>query len=125
MALFLFPENAQRDRVRLLVDLVSEYKAENCSNERTLILENDGTFTLQTVASGESNVVSTIRGQWKFRQYPFIELQQNGVDYAEYYFEIKQFTGADKVSEIDFVTLTSLNPRNLPDGCAFVMGTRI
>ena len=66
-----------------------------------------------------------VTGEWKYRQYPFLELRKKEAAYADYYFEIKRFRGADKVSEIDFVKLESLNTGSLPENCSFLNGTRI
>lgn len=65
-----------------------------------------------------------VEGRWKYRQYPFIELQSDSANYAEYYFEIKRYTGVDKVSELEFTQLASLNDKALPDTCAFISGVR-
>lgn len=121
IALFLFPDNKDSGQIFFMQDLVNEYKGKGCIEASSLKLNKNGSFTLQTASSSDG----TVSGVWKYRQYPFLELQKEGNAYAEYYFEIKRFTGADKVSEIDFIELVSLNEGSLPKGCSFLIGTRV
>jgi len=123
MALFLLPKNKDDKRMFFRQDLVNEYKAKDCGEATSLYLHKDGSFTLEmaTKSTGTDMVI----GVWKYRQYPFLELKKKGATYADYYFEIKRFRDADKVSEIDFVELVSLNTGSLPENCSFLIGTRI
>ena len=123
MALFLLPKSKDNKIIFFRQDLVNEYKAQNCSEATSLHLQKDGSFTLEMATKNTGNYM--VVGMWKYRQYPFLELQKKGAVHADYYFEIKRFRDADKVSEIDFVELMSLNTGSLPENCTFLIGTRI
>lgn len=124
MALFLLPK--ERDKQPFYYqDLVNEYKSQGCNKATTLNLHKDGSFTLKIITKNTNNDSDVVGGVWKYRQYPFLELQKKGSAYADYYFEIKRFRDVDKVSEIDFVELVSLNTGSLSEGCSFLIGTRV
>ena len=124
IALFLFPENRDRKHGLFRQDLINDYKGENCGKEFTLSLKKDGSFKLVVPSEDKPNRQSD-EGKWMYRQYPFIELQKKESSYADYYFEITQYKGRDKVSEIEFIKLISLNSGSLPEECSFLHGVRI
>lgn len=125
IALFLLPKNNDRKLAFFQQDLVNEYKGEDCGTATSLKLNPNGSFNLTIAPNGNADVRDSVNGIWKYRQYPFLELQKKGAAYADYYFEIKQFRDSDKVSKIEFLELISLNTGSLPDGCSFLVGTRI
>ncbi len=125
IALFLFPKNKDNKLVFFQQDLVNEYKGQNCDTATSLKLNKNGLFNLAISSADNGSVNESVNGTWKYRQHPFLELKTKGATYSEYYFEIKQFRGTDKVSEIDYVELVSLNTGSLPEGCSFLVGTRI
>ncbi|TPV57847.1 hypothetical protein FJ444_11830 [Aestuariibacter sp. GS-14] len=124
LALFLLPEDNGSNLVLFKQDLINRYEGKQCENVTALNLDNDGTFVLDVQPQSDGYMKDSIKGTWKYRQYPFVELQKEGLAYAEYYFEIQQFTGSDVVGEIDYVELVSLNAGSLPGGCSFIVGTR-
>jgi hypothetical protein len=124
IALFLFPENRNSKHGLFRQDLINDYKGENCGKDFTLSLEKGGTFKL-VVSSEDKPHRQLEAGKWMYRQYPFIELQKNESSYSDYYFEIKQYKGRDKVSEIAFIKLISLNSGSLSAECSFLHGVRI
>tara|TARA_R110002124_G_scaffold230463_3_gene395578 strand:- start:29 stop:736 length:708 start_codon:yes stop_codon:yes gene_type:complete len=125
VALFLIPKNRDRTSTFFPQDLVNKYIGKNCDTTTYLTLNKNRSFQLVIEAGGNRNVGEVINGIWKYRQYPFLELQREGADYSEDYFEIKQFRESDKVSQIDFVELISLSTGNLVKGCSFLFGRRI
>ncbi|WP_417359916.1 hypothetical protein [Gallaecimonas pentaromativorans] len=125
IALFLFPKTIDNDIAFFKQDLINDYKAQNCGTATSLKLNKNGSFNLESLSQGGDNVIESIDGIWKYRQYPYLELQKKGSPYADYYFEIRRSKGADKVSEIEFLELVSLNTSSLPEGCSFLIGTRI
>ncbi|MGE4262681.1 hypothetical protein [Shewanella sp.] len=124
IALFLFPKIIDNGITFFKQDLINDYKAQNCGTATSLKLNKNGSFNLESLSKSGENVIESIDGIWKYRQYPYLELQTKGSPYADYYFEIKRFKGADKVSEIDYLELVSLNSGSLPEGCSFLIGTR-
>ncbi|MEG3765360.1 hypothetical protein [Alteromonas sp. 14N.309.X.WAT.G.H12] len=124
MALFLLPAHLGSQAPFFVQDLVHDYLADNCDVAQSLTLAKDGTFSLQFATPNHGATKESVHGTWKYRQYPFVELQSRDSPYADFYFEIEQFRGADKVSEIDYLKLQLLNG-SLPEGCAFLIGTRI
>ncbi|MFT7417120.1 MAG: hypothetical protein ACI9DS_002272 [Glaciecola sp.] len=124
IALFLLPKNKDRKYGLFRQDLINDYKGENCGNEITLSLKKYGSFKLVAASDGESKR-QLEEGKWNYRQHPFIELQKNESSYADYYFEITQYKGRDKVSEIEFIKLKLLNSGSLPEECSFLHGMRI
>ena len=125
IALFLFPKIIDNDMTFFKQDLINDYKAQNCGTATSLKLNKNGSFNLESLSQGGDNIIESIDGIWKYRQYPYLELQKKGSPYADYYFEIRRFKGADKVGEIEFLELVSLNTSSLPEGCSFLIGTRI
>ncbi len=138
LALFLLPEGGRPDGTLLSQDLVHKYQADNCSENTVLTLNPNGTFELilsdnnssaQKNNSNSSNsVLKRASGQWKLRQFPYLELQEDGANYANFYFEISQSKEIDQISEIHFINLTTINVNSttpLPLTCVFTYGERI
>ncbi|NVK56556.1 MAG: hypothetical protein HWE26_13160 [Alteromonadaceae bacterium] len=125
LALFLLPSNRNARQGLFLQDLVNKYEAKHCEPANSLLLAKDGSFKLISESDQDAGNNDLHSGTWKYRQYPYVELQLYGSSYADYYFQIKQFEGADKVSAIQFIELVSLNADMLPEGCSFIVGTRL
>lgn len=126
MALFLLPKDKDAAQGLFQQDLVNTYKSKNCDKVAALILKKDGSFSLLMSPDVQTHNNSPIKGSWLYRQYPFIELQRETSSYADYYFEIKQYRASDNVSDINFIELKYLNAQSLiPEGCSFLIGTRI
>lgn len=124
LALFLLPEKQDSNVLLFQQDLINRYEAKDCENVTSLTLASDGTFLLGVQTESDGYMQDEVKGTWKYRQYPFVELQKEGLTYAEYYFQIQQFSGNDVVGEVDYVELVSLNAGTLPDGCSFIVGVR-
>ncbi len=124
LALLLLPEKNGGNGLLFQQDLINQYEGKSCDNVTTLNLASDGTFLLGVQTESDGYMQDEVKGTWKYRQYPFVELQKEGLTYAQYYFEIQQFTGSDVVGEIDYVELVSLNAGTLPEGCSFIVGVR-
>lgn len=121
MALFLFPQHEAGATLFFRQDLVHTYQGENCGSEIELALNENGRFTLTNKLETPLDLG---KGVWKFRQYPYIELQKDESSYADYYFEISRYRGRDNISDIDFIKLTFLNSGDLPKECTFLYGMR-
>jgi len=125
LALFLFPDGRKPKGTLLTQDLTNTYKGENCGDGQRLTLNKNGTYqlTLKTI----NNEVNT-KGHWKFRQFPYLELQELNSPYANYYFEISQIESEDKVSKLNLTQLQLLNANStnpLASECVFIHGIRI
>ena len=131
LAIFLFPDGQRPADSLLPQDLAHVYEADNCGDGKQLILHKNGTYSLELDREDNNtgNSVSiTGTGQWKFRQYPYLELQEVGAHYANYYFEISQQYTVDKISEIALISLTLINDNSanpLAEQCTFTFGERI
>lgn len=124
VALFLFPEGEHAHGVIFKRDLANKYIGRECGESASLTLKQDATFSI-TTSGGQERAEHPKFGIWKYRQYPYLELKTTDSVHSNAYFEIKQFKGADKVSEIDYVKLVAVNSGLLPAGCSFIVGTRI
>lgn len=125
VALFLFPDGKKPNGTLLAQDLTNTYKGENCGDGHRLTLNKNGTYQLilQTV-----NKEVNTKGHWKFRQFPYLELQELNSPYANYYFEISQIESEDKVSKLNLTQLQLLNANSanpLASECVFIHGIRI
>lgn len=131
LAIFLFPDGQRPADSLLPQDLVHVYVGEGCGDGKRLILHKNGTYTLELNREDENtgdSVTATGNGQWKFRQFPYLELQEAGAHYANYYFEISQNHTADKVSDLVLTSLTLINDNSanpLAETCVFEFGERI
>ena len=119
IALFLYPQNKEKTGPLFRQDLINTYQGQACGEAIALSLKEDGSFRLENKPSFDPVV-----GTWAYRQYPYVELKIKGSDYSSYYFEIQQTRDTDQISDIDIVKLHSLNTGYLPEGCAFLVGTR-
>ena len=125
LALFVFPDGNRPHGTLLAQDLIHSYIANGCGNGERLTLYKDGTYTLtlQTPTSSED-----VKGKWKYRQFPYLELQEPNSPYANYYFEISRVESEDKVSKLDLTHLHLLNANStnpLASECVFTYGVRI
>ena len=123
IALFLFPKGSKAIGELFRQDLQHTYQAKECGGNYELSLKSDGTYVLlDNNQLAEKRVIS--KGNWLYRQFPYIELQKFGADYSEFYFEISQETKRDNISEIEFITLNYLNNSQFEKGCQFLYGLR-
>ncbi|WP_242634875.1 hypothetical protein [Alteromonas sp. KUL42] len=93
-----------------------------------LILGENNANAQKTNSNSSSSTLMKTSGQWKLRQFPYLELQENGASYANFYFEISQSKETDQISEIHFINLTTINVNSttpLPLTCVFTYGERI
>ena len=125
LALFVFPDGHRPLGALLAQDLAHIYTADGCGDGQRLTLNKDGsyTLTLQTPTSSED-----VKGKWKFRQFPYLELQEPNSPYANYYFEISRVDSQDKISKLDLTQLHLLNANSanpLAKECVFTYGVRI
>lgn len=138
LALFLLPEGGRPDGTLLSQDLAHQYQADTCLENTVLTLNPNGTFELilgdnnanaqKTINNSSSSALMKTSGQWKLRQFPYLELQEDGANYANFYFEISQSKETDQISEIHFINLTTINVNSttpLPLTCVFTYGERI
>lgn len=138
LALFLLPGGGRPDGTLLSQDLVHKYQADICLENTVLTLNPNGTFELiigdknssakKNNSNSSSSAFKKASGQWKLRQFPYLELQENGASYANFYFEISQSKETDQISEIHFINLTTINVNSttpLPLTCVFTYGERI
>ena len=131
IAMFLLPKDNPNGLV-VFQDLVGEYLAdtpETCAKEWSLRLLKSGRYEISTTGddldtrslSADDNIVEY--GNWKYRQYPYIELHKAGSGWANHYFEISQSVESDKISVIDIQQLTSMSSTFLGT-CQFRRGLR-
>lgn len=125
LALFLFPAIRNKEVHLFWQDLVHNFKGENCGADASLALKRNSVFVLEIATAEQDNSANTIEGMWKYRQFPYLELEKHGSDYSEYYFEIKHYSVVDQISEIAMLELTSLNTGHLPEDCKFLFGQRL
>ena len=121
----MFPDGNRPHGTLLAQVLIHSYIANGCGNGERLALYKDGTYTLtlQTPTSSED-----VKGKWKYRQFPYLELQEPNSPYANYYFEISRVESEDKVSKLDLTHLHLLNANStnpLASECVFTYGVRI
>jgi hypothetical protein len=125
LALFLFPDGKKPKGTLLAQDLMHTYKAQSCGDGHRLSLNKDGTY--QLTLKTEDSTAET-KGHWKFRQFPYLELQELNSPYANYYFEISSEQTKDQVSELNLTHLQLLNANSanpLAQECVFTYGLRI
>ncbi|WP_394221796.1 hypothetical protein [Alteromonas gracilis] len=129
LAVFLFPDGKKPNGSMFKQDLLHAYQSDSCGDINALTLNSNGTFSLSLKnSSQENNSTTKTNGHWKYRQYPYLELQEHGSPYSNFYFEISTHEGEDRVSKLSFIKLTLLNANSniaLTDNCEFVVGQRI
>lgn len=123
IALFLLPEDSARTKGVFKQDLMQEFRTEQCDSQILISLHSDGSYE---IAGKDASVMelSSQKGSWQYRQYPYVELKKAGHQYSNYYFEISVNDTQDQISQIRFITLTPLNHSDLPDGCVLTYGQR-
>lgn len=124
LALFLLPENPAGLVPVFQKDLAQTFLSEECDTALSLTLFQNGSyvFSAQNTTSLEADL---LEGTWAYRQYPYIELKRQGGQFSDFYFEISRTIEADRVSEIEFIKLSSLSLQHFPKGCVFVYGQRL
>jgi hypothetical protein len=103
VGLFLLPEGAKQKDKMARQDLVNAYESRNCSISVKVYLNSDQTYQF-VFAQKDEEQTDHLTGTWKMRSYPYIELTSNNKMWW-FYFNIKQTTETDKVSEVEIVKL--------------------
>lgn len=129
VGLFLLPEGmTQNDRI-VSRDLVNEYTSRNCKMGVSVQLNQDNTYEMFFSEIPDlrteyfRNRIDYLKGSWKVRSYPYIELTSFN-DRWWFYFEIQRKTETDKVSDIDIIELAPLDEYKLFPNCSFTYGVR-
>jgi hypothetical protein len=123
VGLFLLPEGIKQNDKIPTQDLANEYEAKGCDIFVKIKLQNDNTYQL-LFTKKSSDRVDHLKGTWKLRSYPYLELTSFNERWW-FYFEIKQLTEIDKVSEIEIIELKPIDKYSFIPNCRFVYGQRI
>jgi hypothetical protein len=124
IGVFLYPSTKDSNGPLFRQDLINHYEGQNCGDALSLDLKSDGFYQL-SLANTDGKGTAVEEGRWRYRQYPYIELQKSHASYATDYFQIIQFVDSDKVSEIEFIKFLPLNSGHFSTGCAFLHGVRL
>lgn len=123
VALFLFPAGEQKANLIFAADLPGVFKSEGCNGIRQLELRADGSYTF----SGSEFAVSatgSMSGKWRYRQFPYLELQPSDSEVADHYFQLSRSSARDQISHISFINADVLSSYLMPDGCRLRKGLR-
>ncbi|MCU7554863.1 hypothetical protein OCL06_09655 [Alteromonas sp. ASW11-19] len=116
IGLYIVPDNINPQSGLSAADLSQAYRTLGCNASGQLTLHDNGEFTLN-LAQQE------ISGNWHITSFPYIELNADA-PYLHTYLEVSQHTEVDKVSPVKVTTLTPMEDKLLPDGCALQYGIR-
>ena len=118
LGLFLVPDSVTNVG-KSARDIASRYKSHECEQRQILELIVDGHYRLTDLSNGE--LIG--EGQWRMRQYPYVELTSS-YGYWSHYFVIAESLEQDQVSEINMTTLSPV--QRYPDftSCQFAIGVR-
>ncbi|PKI16024.1 hypothetical protein [Colwellia sp. 12G3] len=123
VGLFLLPEGVkQKDKVASQ-DLANDYESLHCDTVVNLLLNKDNSYQL-SFANKTNDRTDHLKGSWKIRSYPYIELTSFNERWW-FYFEIEQKIQSDKVSEINIIELKPVDSYSFFPNCSFVNGVRI
>ncbi len=123
VGLFLFPEGVkQKDKIANQ-DLANDYESRNCDTLVSLRLNKDNTYQL-TFINKTKERTDHLKGSWKIRSYPYIELTSFNERWW-FYFEIEQKVESDKVSKVNIIELKPVDSYPFFPNCSFANGVRI
>ena len=123
VGLFLLPDGVkQKDRIAIQ-DLANNYESRNCDTLVSLNLNKNNTYKL-SFANKINERTDHLKGSWKVRSYPYIELVSSNEKWW-FYFEIEQKLESDKVSKINIIELKPLDRYSSFPNCSFAYGIRI
>jgi hypothetical protein len=123
VGLFLLPEGVkQKDKIANQ-DLANDYESRNCDTLVNLRLNKDNTYLLYFTNKSKVRT-DHLKGSWKIRSYPYIELTSFNERWW-FYFEIEQKEESDKVSKVSIIELKPLDLYPFFPKCSFANGVRV
>ncbi|MDK2598285.1 hypothetical protein [Pseudoalteromonas obscura] len=123
IAIYPFPKDKQNSPL-LKADLVREFETSSCGSTFKLNLLQNGAYEISgsTIAQEDP---ALLKGTWHYAQYPYMELRPyKGIGWSRY-FEHRQMTTQDKVSQIKLIQLNPIEPHHVSKHCVYEFGTRM
>ncbi|KGJ89447.1 hypothetical protein [Thalassotalea sp. ND16A] len=123
VGLYLLPEGMKQNDKIPVQDLINEYESRDCDTSVKIQLNRDQTyqFVFQSKSSERND---HLKGIWKLRSYPYIELTSFNQRWW-FYFEIEKKIETDNVSSIEIIELKPLDSYKFFPNCSFAYGQRI
>lgn len=122
-AVLLRSDNAKNTNEVLKQELAHTFEGQKCGQAVALTLNSNGSYAM-SVESLENLTPPQLKGEWRYRQSPYIELQYSDSDYADLYFEVSRYQDADLIGNITILELKFLNTYPFLASCHFVYGVR-
>ena len=120
IGLYLLPEGQNNH-----IELVNEYQNRGCQTETKMIFNQDNTYAIHLAAPiTDKALQQQLRGIWKVRSYPYVELQPFDSE-QHLYFEMQKEIESDLVGKIEMTKLMPLESYRLFPQCHFVAGVRL
>ena len=120
IGLYLLPEGQSHQS-----ELVNEYQNRGCQTEAKIVFKQDNTYAIRLAAPITENALQQqLRGIWKVRSYPYVELQPFDSE-QHLYFEMHKEIESDLVGKIEMTKLIPLESYRLFPQCHFVAGVRL
>ncbi len=123
VGLFLLPPGQTVQQTTLPKDFSYLYQGAGCASPGTVELRADQRFQIRIETSHHLDA-AMLQGQWRIRQYPYLELQADADPNWFYYLEISQAQSVDQISAIAKIRLTPLQSYPAFAGCFFEYGAR-
>lgn len=123
VGLFLLPPGVTTQQTQHPKDLSYLYQGVSCASPASLELQANQRFLIHTNATDNLNA-AMLQGQWRIRQYPYLELQADADPNWFYYLEISQTQSMDQISGVNEIRLTPLQSYPAFAGCFFEYGVR-
>jgi hypothetical protein len=123
VGLFLLPPGQTVQQTALPKDFSYRYQAAGCAEAVSIELLANQRFKIHS-PNRSSLDAAMLQGQWRIRQYPYLELQADADPDWFYYLEISQTQSADQISAIAKIRLTPLQSYPAFAGCFFEYGVR-
>jgi len=123
VGLFLLPEGVkQKDKIANQ-ELANDYESRHCDTKVSIRLNKNNTYQL-SFTNKISERTDHLKGAWKIRSYPYIELTSLNERWW-FYFEIEQKTELDEISKIEIIELKPVESYSFFPNCSFVSGVRV
>ncbi|WP_031567345.1 hypothetical protein [Rheinheimera texasensis] len=123
IGLFLLPPGQTVQQTASPKDFSYLYQGAGCAGPASIELLANQRFQIRIETSHNLDA-AMLQGQWRIRQYPYLELQADADPNWFYYLEISQVQSADQISAISKIVLTPLQSYPAFAGCMFEYGVR-
>lgn len=124
VGLFLLPAGQTVQQTTLPKDFSYFYQAAGCTGPASIELLANQRFEIRTPNQTKLDS-AMLQGQWRIRQYPYLELQADADPNWFYYLEISQVQSVDQISSVAKIRLTPLQSYPAFAGCFFEYGVRL